>query len=134
MGIKNHTRDTGWNTRIQATPKTWVLKIIPVKRGKMHKRKQAPPNVGTKITPTTRREIYNHKQTVQITRVLKITPLLRGGIYKHKQTVQITRVLKITPVIRDGIREYEQPQKMWVQKIIPATRGEMYKRKQVPKT
>ena len=56
-GIKNHTCNTGWNTRIRATPKTWTLNITPIIRGQVRKLKQA----------------------AQITQVLKNTPCYAVG-------------------------------------------------------
>ena len=84
VGAKHNTHNTRSSTQTETSPpqkKARLLKITPVIRGKMHKR----------------------KQTVQITRVLKITPVIRGKMHKRKQTVQITRVLKIAPATRGEI-------------------------------
>ena len=83
-GTKNRTRDTGWNRRIRALSpkKMWVLKITPVIRG----------------------EIYKRKQTTPKTQVLKIIPLLCGGIYKRKQTTQYAGTKNHTPAMRWDIQ------------------------------
>ena len=89
-GTKNHTRDTGWNTRIQTAKKIVGTKNHTHNTLRINKRKPNPThpqkNAGIKNhTRDTQKAMINNIQGCTKSRVLKIIPVIRGGVRKRKK-------------------------------------------------